>query len=157
MIKTGYPHSLFNVETIHPFIEMDREFFEWPWSEKQWLDTLRDDSNYFVGACWEEEELIGFALFGLSKIESLAHLYKILILEEFRGTQKAKKLLSAALVDIKQKGIDRVYLEVSVNNQQAPNFYKKSQFETLVKKRNFYSDGSSAFAMQKYLPENLSN
>ncbi len=47
--------------------------------------------------------------------------------------------------------IRKINLEVKVNNKEAIKFYKKHGFKIKEKIENFYTDGSSAYIMEKTL------
>jgi ribosomal protein S18 acetylase RimI-like enzyme len=59
--------------------------------------------------------------------------------------------MSFAMQDLKIRKIDRIYLEVAVSNTVAVKFYQSFDFEILVTKKKFYSNGQDAFAMQRIL------
>lgn len=60
-----------------------------------------------------------------------------------------KMLIEFAIRMMKDRGVKEVYLDVSVENSKAVNFYKKYGFEVILTRRGYYSDGGDAFLMRK--------
>lgn len=130
---------------------LDLESFPNPWSLDQWFNIKMSESEILYLLRGEDSAVRGFALFSLSNLDSLGHLYKILTIPKFRTQKLASRLMSFAMQDLKIRKIDRIYLEVAVSNTVAVKFYQSFDFEILVTKKKFYSNGQDAFAMQRIL------
>ena len=66
-----------------------------------------------------------------------------------RRKNLAKKMLDVSIDSFERLNVERIFLEVAVDNDPAIHFYKKLGFEVLNTIKSFYSDGTSAYAMQK--------
>jgi len=72
---------------------------------------------------------------------------------EFRGRGIGSKLLKTAIDRCKQRGRDRILLEVRVSNEVAQRLYKKNGFEIIDVIPNYYNDGEDAYLMVLNLRE----
>tara|TARA_Y100000768_G_C23925387_1_gene657254 strand:- start:978 stop:1373 length:396 start_codon:yes stop_codon:yes gene_type:complete len=127
---------------------MDSDYLAYPWNEQLWNDVFtNEDSRYFLCSVIEKEELLGFSLFEINKWSQQAHLLKIVICPEARGSGIASKLFLFCRDRIKESGMEEIYLEVDASNKRAVSFYKKNHFTVLCVKKSFYSDGADAQAM----------
>ncbi len=136
---------------IDDFFSMDRDFFPNPWSRDQWSGLKSSDNQVLYFEKDHQSKIRCFALYAVNELESLCHLYKILVLPQYRGLGVAKKIMDFALKDLRDGGLKSVYLEVSTSNSVAISFYKGFGFKILVEKKKFYENGDNAFAMQRML------
>ena len=60
--------------------------------------------------------------------------------EKARNNGVGKALLSHALGYLKTKGVDKVFLEVSVDNVAAIALYRGAGFEDLYVRKDYYND-----------------
>jgi ribosomal-protein-alanine N-acetyltransferase len=126
-------------------IHLDQRYFPTPWSHSQWKE-LSLETHLLFG--WRVQgELIGLALFGRAPGDDVAHLFKILLLTEWRGTGTSLAFWNEILSDLRGKGLKSVYLEVEVSNKRAISFYHKAGLRVLKLARNFYSSGEDALIM----------
>ncbi len=124
---------------------MDQEFFPEPWTFEQWNQM---NPNHHKLYTWkEDEELLGFALFGVLPDDDLAHLYKILIHPSKRRQGCAMSFWTSLVMSLKQEGLRTIYLEVASSNQQAISFYKKNGFKLVRLIKSYYSNGEDALVM----------
>jgi ribosomal-protein-alanine N-acetyltransferase len=127
-------------------IQLDQNFFPNPWTLDQWRE-LDPETNSLYG--WKHgETLIGFALFGTIKGDETAHLYKILVHPQYRGTFDTSLFWSTILIGLKSQGFSSVYLEVKSSNSGAIRFYNKVGFTQLRRNKAYYSNGEDALIMQ---------
>lgn len=125
--------------------ELDTHFFPQPWTEIMWQGAL--DENHFIDILKIDNQVIGFAFFNLNRVDSFAHLYKILIHPEHRSRHLGSLLFSHAMDELKSMGLKDFFLEVEEFNHSAQAVYKKIGFNALHLKKHFYSDGSNALIM----------
>lgn len=138
-IETGFPVS-------DEIIEQDQDYFPRPWNKEQWL-ALESTNHAF----WQwkiHERVAGWALFSIVPGDDLAHLYKILLLPEYRGSGEAQAFWMAILAELRKMKVSRVYLEVEASNLVAQKFYQKVGFELIRQAKAFYSGGEDALIMQ---------
>lgn len=131
-------------------IEMDTEYFPFPWNPVQWDNLFDRDQNYMTLSI-DGDVLVGFSLFEINSLEEMAHLYKICVDPLCRGQKIAKEMLSKSSEDFKQLELKSIFLEVALQNTAALSLYSGFGFDRLNVIKKFYSDGSDAVAMQKIL------
>ncbi len=129
-------------------VSLDQVSLRYPWSAKQWQSLSPADHTY---GWLRHDEVIGFALVRLSPFEELAHLLKIALSENYRGTGEATRFLASLEAVLRCEKIQRVYLEVETENQAALRFYEREGFVRLRRIAGFYADGANAWTMEKLL------
>lgn len=125
-------------------LDLDQSFFPRPWTRSQW-ESL--DLSHHLLLTPKSEVVRGFVLFQISDHET-AHLLKILVHPEDRGTGVAWKFWEEVVEVLKSKHFLRVYLEVEELNSRAIGFYQKLGFETLRRVKSYYSNGEAGVMMQ---------
>lgn len=130
-------------------IRLDHDFFPHPWSREQW-QVIDAEQNILLE--WKGNEgHLGFALFGYSPGDDVAHLYKILLHPSYQGSGQADAFWSAIVDLLREKGFGRIYLEVEAENARAISFYRKKQFQLLRRNKGYYSNGQDALIMELVL------
>lgn len=100
--------------------------------------------NYKIFSVKLNAEVVGFVLLELT---NEVNIVTIAIKKEFRNLGLATKLVEYTKTFAKEKGIDRLSLEVSVNNPTAYLLYEKLGFKIRRERKNYYEDGSSCLEM----------
>lgn len=109
--------------------------------------TIWDASpNGFIVA--EEEKIVGFILGVLTDIRSL-RILMLCVEESKRRMGIGTALIKAILQNFPR--VERVYLEVKVNNKGAIKFYEKLGFRIVDILPHFYTDGTDGYLMEKKL------
>ena len=125
---------------------LDKAEFPKPWSLEGWKG-LNWKHHLLFG--WKAQEVLnGFALFCILEGDDAAHLLKICIASEFRGSGSAQGLWNFSLQELQARAAKSIYLEVETNNMSAIKFYQKIGFTTLRRIQGYYSDGGDALTMQ---------
>jgi ribosomal protein S18 acetylase RimI-like enzyme len=170
VIYSSFLSSIKDSQILNNIQELDQKYFNYPWKSAHWREAFNNPklsihclylsaqpsaqskAQSKAQSTDELREILsGFCLFEISQLENLAHLYKVLILPEFRNKGNASSLFVEAITYMKKQGLEKVYLEVSVMNLAAIGFYEKHGFVVLNRIKNFYSNGEDAFAMQKMI------
>lgn len=124
---------------------LDLKYFPRPWKESDW--NALDMSQHRLWAM-EEGELVGFALFATPSTDETAHLLKVLIIPEKRGSGVATQFWKSICGELQKSGFRTVYLEVEKSNERARAFYRKLGFQVLREVKSYYSDGEVGIMMQ---------
>ncbi|MFJ8099634.1 GNAT family N-acetyltransferase [Lysinibacillus sp. NPDC096212] len=91
-----------------------------------WKRNISDATNYVLVAENEQGEIIGFATGGTRKTNSVPNatdLTSIYLLEEYQGMGIGKQLLKEVFAYFKQKGYEKVFVEVLAENKTR-DFYE---------------------------------
>lgn len=121
------------------------------WTMRQWHELFDLDSQLVVDFFYHldqgDGQIIGFSLWRYNKLESLAHLLKIVVDPKFRMKGVGSSLLEPDW--IKKWFVEKMFLEVATANDNAINLYQSQGFEILHMVRSFYSNGEDAYKMMK--------
>tara|TARA_B100000287_G_scaffold288447_1_gene271820 strand:+ start:3935 stop:4369 length:435 start_codon:yes stop_codon:yes gene_type:complete len=109
-----------------------------PYSENTIQDFLKDKNYHLV-----KEKEKGFALARV--IGNVAELITLAVVPEFRRSGIANKLLYELIEKIKILGANQLTLEVAENNIPAINLYKKLNFQSLHRRKNYFSHKQDRF------------
>ncbi|MGE7949319.1 N-acetyltransferase family protein [Lysinibacillus sp. NPDC093688] len=85
-----------------------------------WKKNISDATNYVLVAETEQGKIIGFATSGTRKTNSVPNstdLTSIYLLEEYHGKGIGKQLLKEIFTYFKQKGYEKVFVEVLAENK----------------------------------------
>ncbi|MFP3167609.1 ribosomal-protein-alanine N-acetyltransferase [Thermoproteus sp. CP80] len=79
---------------------------------------------------------------------SAAHIISIAVRQEARRRGVGSALLCTALRLLKNRKVEKIYLEVRMSNKNAIDLYKKAGFQIVEVLRNYYSDGEDGYRME---------
>lgn len=127
-------------------LEIERQSFEFAWSEEDFLCCLRQRNCIGMVAEYNKR-IIGYMIYELHK--SKLYILNFAVDPEFRrmtvGTQMIHKLVDK----LSQKRCQEISLEVRETNLSAQLFFKKMEFKAVCVLRNYYDDTrEDAYAMR---------
>ena len=125
--------------------ELYRADFADGWNKEQLLSAFNTDRFLAIGAF--DGQLVGVITLSVSFED--ADLEGIVVKSEFRKGGVASKLFSLAQKALKERGVNRLLLEVREGNIPAISFYNKQGFNKISIRKNYYSDGENALVMVK--------
>lgn len=133
-------------------LDIERESFEFPWYEEDFIRCLRQRNC--IGMVAEHgERVVGFMIYELHKTR--LHILNFAVAEPYRmrdvGRQMAEKLISK----LSSQRRTRISLEVRETNLTAQLFFKQLGFRATSVLRSYYEDSpEDAYLMQyRYIPE----
>jgi ribosomal-protein-alanine N-acetyltransferase len=85
--------------------------------------------------------------------EESFHLGSIVVRKEYRNKGIGEELIKRCIEMAQKMGYKRVWLEVSVNNKEAVEMYKKVGFRVYETLKHFYGIGKHAYKMSYTLGE----
>ena len=115
------------------------------------LDMLKGsfNGNGFYGALIEKDSEIVCTICYLITFDE-AELLSVVTKQSERGKGHADRLMAFAETDLKEKGVNNVFLEVRESNVPAISLYKKFGFDEISKRKNYYGN-ETAVIMKKEL------
>ncbi|MBN6078107.1 ribosomal protein S18-alanine N-acetyltransferase [Aggregatibacter actinomycetemcomitans] len=122
-----------------------------PWS----LGTLKNNQGerYLNLKIGEESRIDGFAI--CQTVLDEATLFNIAVDPQQQGLGLGRRLLSELMMQLKQKGVLTLWLEVRESNQKARELYDSLGFNAVDIRKNYYptADGKreNALVMAAYL------
>lgn len=133
-----------SAEALLVLAALDLDFFPQPWDKESWTEL--SDSK-FILSMYLDHEVVGFAMYDISFVDSFAHLLKILTIPSKRGMGLGKNLLNESIKELQERGIKEFFLEVEAQNLAAIHVYQESGFKIIHRKKHFYSNGADALIM----------
>lgn len=98
----------------------------------------------------ESGEIVGF-LIAERQAQKVAHIVTIDVVERWRRQRVGSLLMDAAEHWAAEQKLLLVYLEAAENNEPAQSFYRARGYRKVDHVENYYSDGTSAWVMLKWL------
>ncbi len=115
---------------------LEREIFASPWSLQSFQSAVSSKDNIYYAAL-EQEQIVGYIGIWLSF--DTADLCNLAVAPLYRRRHVAQGLLEQGLAKAREKGAERILLEVRQNNLPAISFYKKNHFTKIGVRKNYYS------------------
>lgn len=133
---------------IEKICALNERCFNDGWNENQLRSAFSGGIFYALGA-FDGDDLIAAITFSVS-FES-ADLEGIVTADEYKRQGVATLMLSKAEIALKEKGVNKILLEVRRGNVVAQAFYEKSGFKVISTRKSYYDDGEDALVMLKEL------
>lgn len=122
------------------------------WSAPAWQAEL-DGTDRLVLVALSGDEVMASATF--QQVEDSSDLHRIMTATGHRGRGAAKALLRAGLDWARERGAERMLLEVRQGNRPAINLYEDFGFVALATRRDYYGPGADAIVMCALLGDDL--
>ena len=106
-----------------------------------------DSGRFLAFAKRQGQKLI--ALLTISKTQFDADIEGIVVDKEFRNKGYAIELLDFAQAELKNQGVEKIFLEVRKSNQPAKSLYLKKGYKEISVRKKYYNDGEDAVVMAK--------
>jgi ribosomal-protein-alanine N-acetyltransferase len=125
---------------------LEKELFDDAWSpEMFWNELAQGDTRTYV-VMTEDDEVVGYA--GLAAMPDEAYVQTLGVATTHQRQGRGATLLRALLDDAKRRGIERVGLEVRIDNDAAIALYETFGFKKVaVRKRYYQPSGTDALVM----------
>ena len=125
---------------------MEEKYFPDPWNFKMLAGTFLLDN--FVGLVEEREgKVVGYI--GSTYCIDEAEITLVAVDEDYRRRKIATTLFDELFRILKEKGVERVLLEVRRSNYSAQKCYVKAGFSVLSVREGYYPDKEDALIMEK--------
>ncbi len=145
-------------QDIDRILAIDREAFKRPWHRKSFSEELihKDAYSYAVRTQLDGRRMQIIAYVFVRLILNEMHILRIAVAAGFQAKGVATWLLQQCFKLAGQKQVDAVYIEVRPTNKTAIALYRKSGFQSLGTRPNYYPEtGEDALIMVKHLKEQL--
>ncbi len=128
---------------------LDQECFCVPWSRNLFANELLSENAYYVLAL-HGKRVVGYG--GINKVLDEGNITNIAVHPQYRNRKIASNILKSLIDYSKSVGLSVIMLELRESNDKAFNLYVKYGFETVGKRKNYYSDNKEdAILMTKYI------
>lgn len=116
--------------------------------EHQDFSYILSSKSYVVFAIKNNQSIVGFISASISYEQ--ADILQVCVIESERNKGLGFLLVNKLSEYLKEKGVEKIFLEVNENNAPAISLYTKSGFEKISERKNYYGK-NSAIIMQKTL------
>lgn len=131
---------------IEPVTELERALFDDAWSPEMFWNELAQGGSRTYVVLTAEDRVVGYA--GLAAMPDEAFVQNIAVAPDHQRRGHGAKLLAALLADAKERGLDRVGLEVRVDNAAAIALYERFGFRPVAVRKGYYQpSGADALVM----------
>ena len=134
------------IKDTQKIIELYGDGFADGWSKKMLEDAFLTQRFLALGIS-DENELVGVITCSTTLFD--ADIESVFVKKEFRKQGLASLLINGLENELKEKKIEKIFLEVRKSNLPAQNLYIKFGFNKISERKNYYSDGEDAVIMAK--------
>ena len=127
-------------------LAIENESFEFPWSEEEFIRSLRQRNC--IGMVAElNEVVVGFMIYELHK--NRLHILNFAVHQDYRRSGVGRSMLHKLVGKLSYQRRSRILLEVRETNLPAQLFFKSAGFQAVSVLREFYEDSpEDAYVMQ---------
>lgn len=127
-------------------LDIEREGFEFSWSEDDFIRCLRQ-RNCIGMVAEHEDRVVGFMIYELHRTR--LHLLNFAVAEDLRRQRIGTQMLGKLLAKLSAQRRTRIVLEVRETNLPAQLFFRSLGFRAVSLLRDFYEDTTEdAYLMQ---------
>ncbi len=132
-------------------LEIEKQNFEFPWSEDDFIRCLRQ-RNCIGMVAEREEEVVGFMIYELHK--NRLHILNFAVADSHKRCSIGQSMVSKLVGKLSNDRRNRIMLEVRETNLEAQLFFKQLGFRAVSVLHDFYEDSTEdAYLMQyRYQP-----
>lgn len=131
---------------------IERESFEFPWLEDDFIRSLRQRNCIGMVAEYEDR-VVGFMIYELHK--SRIHVLNFAVTPDFRRSGVGSQMIAKLTAKLSSQRRSRIVLEVRETNLPAQLFFRENGFRAVSVLHGYYADSpEDAYIMQhRYRPE----
>lgn len=133
------------IDDLDEIVKIEKELYKSPWNEKQFRYELEENEFSYLFVLENSGVLVGY--YGFWVMFEDADITKVSIRKEFQGMKLSNILMEDCLNRAKALEIEKINLEVRVDNLRAINLYKKYGFKELIVRKNYYGKDEDALIM----------
>ncbi|QIK69925.1 ribosomal protein S18-alanine N-acetyltransferase [Erysipelothrix sp. HDW6C] len=133
---------------LQEILEIDAVQLVTNWHERLYIDEIVGEQSVF-DVLDVDGHVMGFILFRINN--EIADLLQFAVHVDFMHQGFGTVLFENVLVELREKGVSTVFLEVREHNDRAVSFYKKFDFERMRQRNNYYGPDDHAWVMRKVL------
>jgi ribosomal-protein-alanine N-acetyltransferase len=105
-----------------------------PWSRGNFADSFQ--AGHSVWVCRLGGDLIGFSV--IMRVLDEAHLLNLGVCRRYQGQGYGARLLRHVMLNAKQHGANKLFLEVRPSNERAVELYRHFGFQQIGLRRGYY-------------------
>jgi ribosomal protein S18 acetylase RimI-like enzyme len=121
------------------------------WSEAAWQEELDRAGQGVHIACLPDGRPAG--VIALTAVFETADLLRVMVAPTVRCQGLGRTLVEAGLIWARERGAERLLLEVAATNAPARHLYSRLGFTTIDRRRDYYGAGTDALIMSRNCEE----
>ena len=122
-------------EHVAAVVEMERQCFSDPWSEKSVASELDNPLSLWLIA---EADGVVAGYVGSQTVLDSADMMNLAVSQGFRRQGIGEQLVNSLTEALAEKGVKTLLLEVRISNEPAKQLYQKLGFEIVGKRPRYY-------------------
>jgi ribosomal-protein-alanine N-acetyltransferase len=131
---------------MHEVLDIESESFEFPWSEDDFINCLRQ-RNCIGMVADHADRVVGFMIYELHK--SRLHVLNFAVADDVRRRGVGTQMLNKLRGKLSDQRRNRILLEVRETNLAAQLFFRDTGFKAVSVLRGYYADSpEDAYLMQ---------
>src|SRR5262245_13504685 len=129
-------------------LEIEKQAFEFPWSEEDFIRCLRQRNC--IGMVAElEERVVGFMIYELHKTR--LHVLNFAVSREMRRRCIGNSMIQKLVSKLSHQRRNRILLEVRETNLPAQLFFRNAGFRAVSVLKDFYEDTTEDAYLMQYV------
>ena len=143
-----------NFTTIAEVLDIEKESFEFPWVEEDFI-RCRRQRNCIGMVAKHDDRVVGFMVYELHK--GRIHVLNFAVAPSYRRRGVGSRMVTYLIAKLSTKRRSRIVLEVRETNLPAQLFFRENGFRAVTVLRAYYDDTpEDAYLMQyRYRPERV--
>ncbi|MEX0704840.1 MAG: ribosomal protein S18-alanine N-acetyltransferase [Planctomycetales bacterium] len=129
-------------------LEIERQSFEFSWSEEDFLCCLRQ-RNCIGMVAEEEDEILGFMIYELHKAK--LRILNFAVARAHRRRRVGRQMVTRLIDKLSQQRRKEIILEVRESNLAAQLFFRNQGFRAVQVLRNHYDDTTEDAYYMRYV------
>lgn len=137
-------------DDLEGVMKIENVNFSTPWTETGFFTFLiRDDTLFLVAA--EEDHIVGYC--GIVMAQEEGDITNVSVAKDVQNRGIGQRLMEELLIRTKEKGIQKIFLEVRESNQKAIHVYEKIGFKQISIRKNYYESPVENGLVMLYIAE----
>lgn len=123
-----------NFDDLNCVIAIENNSYQYPWSEKIFRDCLTSEYSCLVAEI--DDHLVAYCI--ISTAAGEGHILNVCVCPSYRNQKIAQRLIEFIIINLVDKPVELLFLEVRVSNLAAQKLYKNLGFERVGQRVKYY-------------------
>lgn len=128
------------VRDLSSVLDIEKRSFTAPWSRNAFLSELLENDRAYYFAARVGERIVGYI--GVWLVAGEGHITNVAVHPDFRNRGIGRRLLHAVADMVKERGGNRLTLEVRRSNRVAHSLYRSLGFMDAGIRKGYYRDNN---------------
>ena len=137
------------LEDLEQVVDIEQTSFPRPWTTDHFRDELDSPNTFPLVAVASDGRVAGYLC--PSQVLDEGEILDVAVRDDFRGQGIGRLLVTEALRLFRERGAQRVWLEVRTSNQAAISLYRALGFRQTGLRKRYYENGEDALLMDIFI------